>query len=31
MPAHPRFVKLHGCEAFCRPTFFNVVVQVLPA
>jgi hypothetical protein len=28
MPAHPRFVKLHGFEAFCKPTFFNVVVQV---
>jgi hypothetical protein len=28
MPAHPRFVKLHGFEAFCKPTVFNVVVQV---
>ena len=28
MPAHPRFLKLHGFEAFCKPTFFNVVVQV---
>ena len=28
MPAHPRFVKLHGLEAFCKPTFFNVIVQV---
>jgi hypothetical protein len=28
MPAHSPFVKLHGFEAFCKPTFFNVVVQV---
>ena len=28
MPAHPRFVNLHGLEAFCKPTFFDVVVQV---
>ena len=28
VPAHPRFVKLDGFEAFCKPTFFNVVVQV---
>ena len=28
VPAHPRFVKLHGYEALCKPTFFNVVVQV---
>jgi hypothetical protein len=28
MPAHLRFVKLHGFEAFCKSTFFNVVVQV---
>jgi hypothetical protein len=28
MPAHPRFVKLHRFEAFCKPTVFNVVVQV---
>ena len=28
MPAHPLFVKLQGFEAFCKPPFFNVVVQV---
>jgi hypothetical protein len=26
MPVHPRFVKLHGFEAYCKPTFFNVVL-----